>query len=262
MNRAVVVACTLPMILRLAPATTLAQQEASQPPPQTKAERIGDRAISGLVAWKVSPAENLLANNEKDLATTPEYKTALGYLRAIQGNAEEGIALLQDAAKAKPTDPAPHFCLGSVLYWQKKYDDANSAWKTARDRGKSLVDVNAADSRAQYYMGASQVRLKQFGPARKALSAARDAGFDPALVGFQLGLSYALEEKWQDAVNAFDAVASSDPKFAHVYFYRGLAWDKLDRKDKMLIDMDRFVELAPTAPEAGIARTYLSAAKR
>ncbi len=241
---------------------TDAQEGQPIPPPQTKAERIGDRALGNLVAWKVSAAENLLANNEKDLATTPEYKTALGYLRAIQGNAEEGIALLQEAAKAKPTDPAPHFCLGSVLYWQKKYDDANSAWKTARDRGKSLVDVNAADSRAQYYMGASQVRLKQFGPARKALSAARDAGFDPALVDFQLGFSYALEEKWQDAVNAFDAVASSDPKFAHVYFYRGLAWDKLDRKDKMLVDMDRFVELAPTAPEAGIARTYLGAAKR
>jgi regulator of sirC expression with transglutaminase-like and TPR domain len=71
-----------------------------------------------------------------------------------------------------------------------------------------------------------------------------------------------LEEKWPDAVAAIDALAAGDPKFAHLYFYRGLAWGKLDRKDKMLVDMDQFVKLAPNAPEAAIAGTYLAAAKR
>jgi len=202
---------------------TVAQQGPTSPPTPTKAERIADRALGNLLAWKVAAAKNVLDANQAELGATPEYKTALGLLRATEGNADEGVALLQQAAKAKPSDPAPQFFLGNVLYWQKKYDDANSAWKTARDRAKPLVDANPADSRAQYYAGASQVRLKQFGPARKALEAARDAGFDPALVDFQLGFSYALEEKWQDAANAFDAVATSDPKFAHVYFYRGLA---------------------------------------
>ena len=262
MKRAVVAACTLPMILRLAPAPTLAQQESAQPPSRSKAERIADRAVGSLAGWKIKAAENLLSNNEKELAPTPEYKTALGYLRAIQGDAEQGITLLQEASRAKPNDPAPEYYLGEVQYWRQNPDAASSAWRSARGRAKTLVDANSADAYAQYYLGASQARLKQFGPARKALEAAREGGFDPTLVDYQLGLSYVLEEKWQDAVTAFDAVAASDPKFAHLYFYRGLAWEKLGRKDKWLNDWSSFVGLAPAAPEAAVAQTMLAAASR
>jgi tetratricopeptide (TPR) repeat protein len=231
------------------------------PPAPSKAERIADRAIVSLVGWKTKAAENVLASSEAELGTTPEYLTALGLLRAVQGKGEEATKLLQGAAKASPKDPAPQYYLGEVLYWDKSYDDAGKAWKAARDRAKTQVDASAADSRAQYYLGAAQVRLKQFGPARKALEAARDAGFDPVLVDYQLGLSFALDEKWQDAVNAFDAAVDKDAKFAHAYFYRGLAWGKLDRKDKMLIDLDLFTKLAPGAPEVSTANAMLAAGK-
>jgi tetratricopeptide (TPR) repeat protein len=262
MNRALIAAATIPLILGLASAPTLAQDESTSPPARSKAERISDRALASLVAWKIAPAENLLSKNEKSLSATPEYKTALGYLRAIQGTTDEGIPLLQEAADAKSSDPAPQFYLGEVQHWRQRPEAAATAWRAARQRAKAVVKDNAADANAQYFLGAAQVRLTQFGPARKALEAAREGGFEPALVGYQLGLSYVLEERWQDAVNSFDALAEIDPNFAHLYFYRGLAWSKLDRKDKMLIDMDRFVELAPDAPEAVIAGTYLAAAKR
>ena len=55
----------------------------------------------------------------------------------------------------------------------------------------------------------------------------------------------------------FDKVIAKDAKFAHAYFYRGLAYGKLDRKDKMLVDMDLFVDVRTDAPEAAIARLYL-----
>ena len=262
MNRAVIMAATIPMVLRLAPAPTLAQEESTPPPTRSKAERIADRAIGNLMAWKIKPAENLLDAHRAELGATPEYQTAFGYLRALQGEAEQGITLLKDAAKAKPDDPAPEFYLGEVQHWRQNPDAATSSWKAARGLAKTLVDTNAADANARFFLGAAQVRLKQFGPARSALEAARKTGFEPALIDYQLGLSYVLEEKWQDAVTAFDAVAANDDRFAHLYFYRGLAWGKLDRKDKMLIDMDRFMELAPNAPEAAIAGTYLAAAKR
>jgi tetratricopeptide (TPR) repeat protein len=262
MNRAVIIAATIPVVLGRAPAPTLAQEESPTPPARSKAERISDRALASLLAWRVPPAENLLSKNEKTLSATPEYKTALGYLRAIQGNAEQGIALLQDAAKAKPDDPAPKYYLGEVQHWRQKPDAATSAWKAARGLAKTLVDANAEDAYAQFYLGAAQVRLKQFGAARSALEAARKTGVDPALIDYQLGLSYVFEENWQDAVTAFDAVAARDARFAHLYFYRGLAWDKLDRKDKMLNDWSSFVGLAPTAPESAIAQTMLAAAKR
>jgi tetratricopeptide (TPR) repeat protein len=262
MNRALIVAATIPLILGLASAPTLAQDESASPPARSKAERISDRALASLVAWKVAPAENLLSKNEKNLATSPEYETALGYLRAIQGNSDEATTLLQEAAEANPSDPAPQYYLGEVQHWRQRPEAAATSWRAAKKRAKALVKENAADARAQYYFGAAQVRLEQFGAARTALEAAREGEFDPALVQYQLGLSYVIEKRWQDAVNTFDALAEIDPTFAHLYFYRGLAWDKLDRKDKMLNDWSSFVGLAPGAPEAAIAQTMLAAASR
>jgi tetratricopeptide (TPR) repeat protein len=230
---------------------------APTPPPPTKAERIADRAITLLAAWKVKAAENLLKANEQELGTTPEFRTALGYLRAAQTNGAESMDLLQGAATAKPADPAPQFILGQVLYWRQKPADADTAWKAARTRATAQVEARPTDARAQYYLGAAQVRLKQFGQGRTALERARTLGFDPVLVDYQTGLSYVLDDNWQQAVGWLDKVIAKDSKFAHAYFYRGLAYGKLDRKDKMLVDMDLFVGLAPRAPEAAIARLYL-----
>jgi len=232
------------------------------PPPLTKAERIADRALALLAAWKVKAAENLLKANEQELSTTPEYRTALGYLRAAQGKGPESTDLLSAAAAAKPTDPAPQFILGQVWYWRQKPADADTAWKAARTRATAQVAARATDARAQYYLGAARVRLKEFGLSRTALEAARAGGFEPALVDYQVGLSYVLDENWQLAVESFDKVIARDAKFAHAYFYRGQAFGKLDRKDKMLVDLDLFVKLAPSAPEATIARANLAGAQR
>ncbi len=227
------------------------------PPPLTKAERIADRAIALLAGWKVKAAENLLATNEQELGTTPEYRAALGYLQAAQGKWDQATGSLRGAAADKSTDPAAQYYLGETMSWRKKPADADTAWKAARARATAKVEALATDARAQYYLGAAQARLKQFGQARTALEKARTAGFDPILVDYQTGFSYILEDKWQQSVEWFDKVIAKDAKFAHAYFYRGLAYGKLDRKDKMLVDMNLFVTYAPTAPEATIARLYL-----
>lgn len=223
----------------------------------TKAERIADRALALLAGWKVKAAENLLAANEQELGSTPEYRAALGYLRAAQGKWDEATTLLRGAAADKPSDPTPQYYLGETMSWQQKPADADAAWKAARARATAQVEASTADARATYYLGAARARLKQFGLARTALEQARTLGFDPVLADYQTGLSYILEERWQLAVESLDKVIAKDAKFAHAYFYRGLAYGKLDRKDKMLVDMDVFVKLAPRAPEAAIARLYL-----
>jgi len=226
-------------------------------PTPNPAERLADRAIGNLAAWKLNTANNILAGGEAEFGPTPEYKTARGYLRAAQGKFDEGTSLLRAAASAKPVDPAPQYYLGEVFNWRKKAADADAAWKAARARAKALTDAEPGNARAQYYLGAARLRLKDFGPARTALEAARSAGFDAAMVDYQVGLSHILEEKWQLAVESFDKVIARDAKFAHAYYYRGLAHGELDHKDRMLVDMDLFVAYAPRAPETAMARLYL-----
>jgi len=231
-------------------------------PPLTKAERIADRAISLLVSWKLKAAENLLAANEQELGQTPEYRTALGYLRATAGKWDQATELLRGAATAKPADPTAQYFLGETMSWRQKPADADAAWKAARSKALALIAAGPVNARTHYCLGAARVRLKEYNLARTALELARAGGFEPALVDYQLGLSYTLEERWQDAIAWFDKVIAKDAKFAHAYFYRGLAYGKLNQKDRLLVDLDLFLKLAPNAPEAGIAKATLAAAQR
>jgi tetratricopeptide (TPR) repeat protein len=146
-----------------------------------------------------------------------------------------------------------------VLAWTDQRDKAAAAWRSSKQRAKALVNEDPKDARAQFYLGASLVQLKEPGNARKALKKAERAGWDKPMVDFQTGLSYLLQDNWKAAKDSFDDVHELDPRYAHLFFYRGLAWDKLGRKDEMLKDFNQFVALAPNAPEANTARAILSA---
>jgi tetratricopeptide (TPR) repeat protein len=230
---------------------------------QTQARKISDRVIANLNSWKTNSAASILEKNQAKLGDSPEYKTAFGLLRAEQGEYGEAVALLKEAARGDTADPAPEYYRGEVLYWQKKYGDADKAWQEALARAKTLVTADPDDARAQYYYGASLNRQKQTAAALEALGKALDGGFKPAaMVHFQIGFAHLFDKKWQQAKEAFDKAATADERFAPLYYYRGLAWDQLGRKDNMLIDMDEFVRLAPNAPEADKAKALLQASGR
>jgi tetratricopeptide (TPR) repeat protein len=233
---------------------------------EVKAEKSRDRAIANLVAWRLKPTANNLDKDKEKYQTTQPFKTAEGLLIALQGLETDddgavgrGLKILDDQAKADPTDPIAEFYRGEILSWQKQSEPARKAWRSAKDRAKTLVKADPKDARAQYYLGAAQVRLKEAEAARTALRKAFSDGFDPAMVNFQIGLSYLVEEKWQAAHDTFDTVQAIDPRFAYLYYFRGLTWDKLGRKDNLLIDLNQFVKLAPNAPEAKSARAILAA---
>lgn len=232
----------------------------SQPPSNDDgARKVADRAIAELVAWKTTAARNILDGARQQYGETPEFKTALGLLRFNEGKAQDALNLLQAASAAAPADPAPEYLRGEVLQALKNGDAARTAWTKSRDRAKVLAAAEPKNARAQYYFGAALIRHEQPGPARTALTAAAQEGFDRRLTAFQTGLSRILEKQWDPAVEAFTAVITADDRFAPAYFYRGYVWSKLDRKDLMLSDFTRFLALAPTAPEADTARALMAA---
>ena len=232
--------------------------------PQAGAEQIRDRAISKAVAWRPKSAESILKKNLKFEESQP-WLTAEALLMVTFGIGQDeatvnrGLAILDKQAKKSPDDPVSEFYLGEVLKWVGESDKARAAWQNALDRAKAQVAKKPKDGRAQFYLGASMIRQKNAVGARKALKKAAKFGFDKPMVDFQIGLSFLIQENWDAARKSFDAVHELDPRYAHLYFYRGLAWDKLGRKDNALIDLDQFVKLAPNSPEAKTAKALLAA---
>jgi tetratricopeptide (TPR) repeat protein len=83
------------------------------------------------------------------------------------------------------------------------------------------------------------------GQARAAAGAYPESLF----VQYELGLSYAVRNDFASAARIFDVCIATAPTFAYAYYQSALAYQHLDRPDIMANRFDRFVRLAPNAPE-------------
>jgi tetratricopeptide (TPR) repeat protein len=66
---------------------------------------------------------------------------------------------------------------------------------------------------------------------------------------YQRGLVLAKREDWRGAAEAFDRVSQIDPMHAYASYYGGLMHYRASRPDLMAVRFERFLKLAPDAPE-------------
>lgn len=179
---------------------------------------------------------------------------AMAYGRVLDQEKKYGDAeaRLRKATEMAPNDPAPFVYLGELHLRQgRNADDAfRKAAEVARAKG---------GSEAAYYLGVAQQRLKQYDEAIGTLQGARAP--QPALIPYQIGVTRAFQENWPAATEQLNRAIEMDSGLAYAYYYRGLAQDKLGRKDLLVSDMERFLALAPNAPEAERAKAIIRSVK-
>jgi tetratricopeptide (TPR) repeat protein len=229
-------------------------EEQSTPP-----KAIADGALKDLSAWRHAVARAELEQHQAEIGDTIPFLTAWSYLLATERQLDEALTKLQTATDGDPSDPVAPYLLGEVRLWKNQRDSANQAWQKARTRAQSMVDASPEDARARYWLGASLIKLGEFEAARTNLTQALDKGFSPAMTNFQIGLSWAYQRQWNKSVAAFDGCLEADNGFAHAYYYRARSYKELGNTEQMLIDLDRFLDLAPDAREATAARSMLRA---
>jgi tetratricopeptide (TPR) repeat protein len=71
----------------------------------------------------------------------------------------------------------------------------------------------------------------------------------PVEAHYQLGLVLARRQEWGPAAESFDRVVEADPSNAYAYYYSGLMHYRAGRTDLMAVRFERFLKLAPEAPE-------------
>jgi tetratricopeptide (TPR) repeat protein len=167
----------------------------------------------------------------------------------------EAEAQLRKATEMAANDPAPWVYLGEIYLRQRRDGEASGAFRKAAEAAQAR-----GGSEAAYYLGVAQQRLKQYDAALSTLQGARAP--QPALIPFQIGVTRAFQENWPAAAEQLNRAVEMDSGLAYAYYYRGLAQEKLGRKDLLVNDMERFLALAPNAPEAERAKAILRAVKR
>ena len=184
--------------------------------------------------------------------------TARGRILEQQGNYEAAEKELRRAADLDTRNPAPVLFLGDTYAYASKRGSADDAYAQAESRARGLVESNSDDPEALYYLGLSQQRQKRFSDAATTLEKARKLRPDDSAILYQLGATRFYQEQFQSAFDLLSAALDKNSGIAYAYYYRGLAAAKLQRKDLLFNDLDRFVKMAPNAPEAATAKQILA----
>ncbi len=243
------------------PAPAAAESTAPAPTPSPQELAVRDVALK-LDRYQTKAARDAVAALPNAADPDAPLALALGRLLDQERKVPDAVAMLQKAVALAPADPAPEIALGDVLMKAQKGGEANAAWQKAADLAAARVAANASDADAWRALGTAQLRLKQADPASASLEKARTLdGGDPRTL-FPLALTRGLQERWADSVDLLSSTVEKDPAFALAYYYRALAQDKVGRKDRMVIDLDTFVKLAPSSVEADRAKLILAAARR
>ena len=90
-----------------------------------------------------------------------------------------------------------------------------------------------------------------------ATGAAPVTGPPAAFAHYQLGIAKVRLEDYAGAAEAFELATTHDPAFAYAYYYGGMANSRIDRSDQMAINFERFLTLAPEAPEAARVQSLM-----
>ncbi len=238
-----------------------AQQE-TPPPVQGEPSRVETAAPPGLdgVAEKLwhfqtDGARESLGRFLDQADSNAYVATAYGRVLEQQKSYGDAEGRLRKATELAPGDPAPFVYLGEVYLRQSREGDASNAFRKAAEAARARGGAEAA-----YYLGLAQQRLKQYDDAVATLEGARAP--QPALIPYQIGVTRAFQQSWQAAAEQLNRALDMDSGLAYAYYYRGLAQEKLGRKDLLVNDMERFLALAPNAPEADRAKAVLRAVKR
>lgn len=215
-----------------------------------------------LDAFQAKEARAALEPLVPQAAANADVAIALGRLLAQEKKYDESVTVLRKVAVAAPADARVPLWLGETFLYAKKPADADAAFKKSAELAAKAVAERPDDAGALLVEGTALSRLRRYDEAMTALDKAcsLDGGNPETL--YQMGATRAFQQKWADAVTLLTQSLEKDTGMALAYYYRALAQEKLGRKDLMVIDLDRFVKAAPTAPEAERARAILAAASR
>jgi tetratricopeptide (TPR) repeat protein len=227
------------------------------PPPQEPAPPEVRAADRKLWEFKTGEARSTIDSVAGKADTNGAVATAMGRVLEQEKKYGDSEARLRKATELSPADPAAFLYLGETLLRQNKRGDADSAFRKAEELGGGQGGKDG-----NYYKGVALQRLRRFDESVQALESARGADPGDALIPYQIGVTRVFQEQWQPAMDQLNRAIEMDSGLAYAYFYRGLAAEKIGRKDLLVNDMERFLALAPGSPEADRAKAILRAAKR
>ncbi|MEM8961320.1 MAG: CDC27 family protein [Acidobacteriota bacterium] len=246
------------LMLAVVPTADAQANQAAEKKKQQRVAKIEKQLERKLCAWSTEQARQVAAKLPAD---STEALIAEGRVLSQEKKHGEAIKALEQAVKAAKGDPEPLVHLGEARLAAGKRGPANQAFRQALAHADKQLAKQPDNAWNHYYRGVALQRLRKFDAAIAALEHSRELDGKNPLTVYQLGATHAFMEQWKPAVDLLDRAIEMDSGIAYAYYYRGMSAGKLKRMDLLINDLDRFVALAPEAPEADSARRILASVR-
>lgn len=167
-----------------------------------------------------------------------------------EGKAPEAIDLLKSAVEADPADGEAQELLAKAYLHLNKIDEARDAVQKA---------MEAAPDRSSVRVTAARVAIarQDWKAADQELNKAKEIESANSEISLYRGALLLARKDYKGAVEVLSPYVASYPESAHGHYYIGLAQYGLKRRDKTVEHFQRFLALAPNAPEASRVESLL-----
>ncbi len=187
-------------------------------------------------------------------ATKASFEAARAAL--VAKNYDEAIRLFKEAAEKDPTQHVIFANLADAYSQSKKYDDAAASYRKA-------IELKPDESAYQNNLGIVLGNAGKIDEATQALQKA--AELNPAGAGqsyYNLGAVLTNRGRTKEAGDAFKKAIEYNPQMAQAYYQLGISYfGAQDTIPQAIPALQKFLELAPTDPNAEAAKQLLEAAK-
>lgn len=206
----------------------------------------------GVIAQQRGRHVEAVTQFRQALALQPEFGPShllLGSSLLVLKKNAEALRELQHAAKLMPEEPQARLQLAKAY-------EASENWIGAVQQRQKLVEMSPQDPEYSYQLGKAWMRLSGW-------SYHQISTINPSSARLQqaLGQEYAVQEKYDQALAAFQRAAQNDPKLPEIHFAIALMCLQLQRFDEAMTAIQLELNLVPESKAARDAKARIEAAR-
>jgi Flp pilus assembly protein TadD len=274
--------CLRPKIFLLLFVAAAAQCPAQEPPPPSLEIQVAP-GIAALKSGDLDSAEKIFSSALRQGIKHPLVYHNLGVIAQMRGQNLEAVQRFREALALQPTYGASRLLLGASLLalgrnaeavrelqravrlmpqqpqarlqLAKAYE-ASETWIAAAQQLQKLVELAPQEPEYAYQMGKAWMRLSGW-------SYQQIARINPNSARLQQGLGqeYAVQEKFDLALAAFQRAADADPQLPEVHLAMGSILLEQKKYDQALAEIALELKLVPQSKATAELKTKLENAK-
>jgi tetratricopeptide (TPR) repeat protein len=193
-----------------------------------------------LVLNRLAEARNLVQSFPEAAMNGPQLDLIMGTIEFAEGNAQAALDRLERAERAEPRLPNLHIQIGTVYQRQRRWEDAERAFKKAL-----AIDGDAA--MAHFGLGISAMyQHREHEAIEHFLCAVGLMHYFPR-AHFMLGVSLTRLGWYDRAIKAFEVALSLRPAMPIAHRYLAALYSKMNNPEKSIMHRQKAQELIEAA---------------